>query len=201
MADEDLSLDDVDEEATEGTEGEAAGSKKKLIIIIAAAVVGVLLIGGVAAYFMFSGSEEPTEAEITEVEGSTEESAAGESVKEAPAETKKVEQPPKGDAIYISVPDPFLVNIKSGKRTRMMQIKIQFMVRSNEAEDMVKLHMPLIRNDLLDYFSLADATEVQTREGRNALKDGSLTVAQEVMKAQVGYEAIEMVLYTGFVVQ
>jgi len=198
MADEDLSLDDATDETTEGTEdGESKGSKKKLIIIAAAAAV-LLIGGGIAAYFLiFSESDESTdtvaESEITEVD------ADADAEEEAPAPV--VELPKKGEVIYISVPDPFLVNIKSGKRTRMMQIKVQFMVRSKEAEDLVNQHMPLVRNNMLDFFSLADAKEVQTREGRNALKNGALATAQKVMKEQAGFDAIEMVLFTGFVVQ
>ncbi len=195
MAEEDLSLDDPKEES-ESEEGESTGSKKKLIIIAAAAAV-LLIGGGAAAYFLLMGDSDESanpvaESEITEVEGGSEEAAK-------PAEV--VPPPPKGDAIYVSVPEPFLVNIKSGKRTRMMQIKIQFMVRSKEAEDAVKLHMPLIRNNMLDFFSTADANEVRTREGRDALKDGALKTAKKVVKEQVGFDAIEMVLFTGFVVQ
>lgn len=200
MADEDLSLDDKQDEVTDGTEeGKASGGKKKLIIIIVAAVV--LVIGLVAAYFLIFAESESDEVAtpITEVDGTVEEGADIAEAVEKPA--VKVIIPPKGEAIYISIPDPFLVNITSGKRSRMMQIKVQFLVRSKEAEDMVKQHMPLIRNDMLDFFSLADADEVRTREGRNILKKGALETAQKVMTEQVGYEAIEMVLFTGFVVQ
>ncbi len=197
MADEDLSLEDPKEEA-ESEEGEALDGKKKLIIIIAAAVI-VLLIGGAAAYFFLAddsedGRDPVADSDITEVSDGDEASEEVKPVKAVPA-------PKKGETIYISVPDPFLVNIKSGKRSKMMQIKIQFMVRSKEAEDAVKLHMPLLRNNLLDYFSLADANEVSTREGRSALKNGALKTARQVIKEQVGFDAIEMILFTGFVVQ
>jgi len=198
MAEEDLSLDDPKEES-ENEEGESAGSKKKLIIIIAAVVVVLLIGGGAAAYFFLSGDSEEgadpiTESEITEV-------VDGEPADEKAKPAKAIPAPPKGDAIYIGVAEPFLVNIKSGKRTRMMQIKIQLMVRSKEAEDAVKLHLPLIRNNMLDFFSMADANTVSTKEGRKELKDGALKAAQEVIKEQVGFEAIEMILFTGFVIQ
>ncbi|MCP3674647.1 MAG: flagellar basal body-associated protein FliL [Gammaproteobacteria bacterium] len=197
MAEEDLSLEDPKEES-ENEKGESTGSKKKLIIIAAAAATVLLIAGGAAAYFLFMGDDAinpnpVAESEITEVDGESEEAAKPIEVVPPP--------PPKGDAIYISVPEPFLVNIKSGKRTRMMQIKIQFMVRSKDAEKAVKLHMPLIRNNILDFFSTADANEVRTKEGRDALKDGAFEAAKKVVKEQVGFDAIEMVLFTGFVVQ
>jgi len=193
MADEDLSLDDVQDEPSEGEEG-SGSSKKKLIIIIA--IVAVLLIGGgVAAYFLIFAESETSQ---TSADGTVVAEDATEVVEQ---KEPVVKIPEKGEAIYITIPDPFLVNIVSGKRSRMMQIKVQFMVRSTESEDLVKKHLPLIRNDMLDFFSTADAKEVQTREGRSALKKGALQVARKVMKDQVGFEAIELVLFTGFVVQ
>ena len=165
----------------ESEEGEATGGNKKLLII-GGAVALVLLMAGAAAFFLMGDDAE--EADVADAK---------------PEAVVVVDE--KGDAIYVSIHEPFLVNIKAGNRTRMMQIKVQFMVRSEQAEEAVMQHMPLIRNNMLDYFSLADAEEVRTREGRNALKDGALLTAQKVLKEQAGFEAIEMVLFTGFVVQ
>ena len=196
MAEEDLSLDepqDGDDEATEGK-----GGNKTLIIIIAVLAAIVVIGGGAAAYFLLTGDDEDPQAVVTEVAddaASTEGAEAG----EEPA--KKIPPPPKGDVIYVTMPDPLLVNITSGKRTRMMQVRVNFMVRSKEAEDALKLHMPLVRNNLLDYLSTADAEEVRTREGRNKVKDEAFNIAQEVMMQQAGFEAIEMLLFTDFVVQ
>lgn len=201
MANEDLSLEEPKEDDEENSES-SGGLSKKLIIIIAAVAVVVLVGGGLAAYFLLGSDDEAETSDGAEVSETVSEDGSGD---EAPADVdeakKKTPPPPKGDVIYVKVSDPFLVNVVSGKRTRMMQIKAQFMVHSTEAEEAVNLHMPLIRNDLLDYFSTADADEVRTREGLKALKNGALQVAQQVMKEQVGYEAIEMILFTGFVVQ
>ena len=196
MAEEDLSLEepkDGDDEATEGS-----GGKKKLIIIIAAVVIVLLIGGGIAAYLLLGDDEQAAETVVTEVadgeEGTAEEAGEG-------ADANRVAAPPQGDAVYVSMPDPLLVNITAGKRNRMMQIKISFLVRSPEAQDALKLHMPLVRNSLLDLFSTTDAEEVRTREGRNKLKEEALTVAQQVLLEQVGFEPIDRLLFTDFVVQ
>ncbi|MBT8449443.1 MAG: flagellar basal body-associated FliL family protein [Gammaproteobacteria bacterium] len=189
MAEEDLSLE---EPKNEEESAESGGMSKMTLIIIAVAATLILGGGGTAAFFLLTGDDEQV-AEVTEAE------PEGEATSDTPA--KKVPPPPKGDAIYVSVPDPFLVNLMSGKRQRMMQVKVQLMVRSPEAKDAVNDHMPLIRNNLLDYFSAADADEVRTREGRQALKNGALKVTQKVIQEQAGFEAVEMILFTGFVVQ
>ena len=201
MAEEDLSLDEPTEGDEESTEG--SGGNKKLIIIIAVLVTVILLGVGAAAYFLLAGDDVPNQSEVvTEVtegeEGASSEGSVDESEQQAKS---KLQPPPKGDVIYVTMPDPLLVNITSGKRTRMMQVRINFMVRSQEAEDALKLHMPLVRNNLLDFLSTADAEEVRTREGRNKLKDEAFDISQEVMMQQAGFEAIEMLLFTDFVVQ
>ena len=193
MADEDLSLDEPNDGNDDATEG--SGGSKKLIIIIAALVMLVLIGAGVAAYLLLGDDVEEGEgAVVTEVS----ESADADTTQPS---DKKTLAPPKGDTIYVSMPDPLLVNITAGKRTRMMQVKINFMVRSPEAVDALKLHMPLVRNNLLDLFSTADAEEVRTREGRNKLKQEAFATAQQVLIEQSGFEAIEMLLFTDFVVQ
>lgn len=188
MAEEDLSLEEPkkDEEA-----GASEGMSKMTVIIIAVVATLILAGGGTAAFFLLMGDD----TQVAETAETTQEA----SQPDQPA--KKVPPPPKGDAVYVAVPDPFLVNIMAGKRQRMMQVKVQLMVRSPEAEDAVKTHMPLIRNNLLDFFSTADADEVRTREGRQALKNGALKVTQKVMEDQAGFKAVEMILFTGFVVQ
>ena len=183
MADEDLSLDDPKDDA----EGEAGGGKSKLIIIIAIAAV-LVIGGGAAAFFLLSGSDDEGQA-VTE----TEDGASG--------NAGSVVEPPKGDAIYVTIPDPFRVNIQGGKKGRLMEVRVVLMVRSKEAEDAVKRHIPLMRNNLLDFYSLANAETVLTEEGREALKAGSLERVRQVMQEQVGYDAVEKVLFTGFAVQ
>lgn len=202
MAEEDLTLDDPKD--GDGETPEKSGLSKKMIIIIAASGLLLLIAIGVTAWLLLGSDDEAVdtqqavEEQLSEVPGTADEQQAKDA-DDAPA--RKVPPPPKSDVIYVSIPDPFLVNITSGKRSRMMQIKVQLMVHSLQAEDAVKLHMPLLRNNLLDFFSTADAEEVRTREGRQALKEGAFKTAQEVMVEHAGFEAIEMLLFTGFVVQ
>jgi flagellar FliL protein len=202
MAEEDLSLEEPKE--GDGDATESSGSNKKLIIIIAV-LATVIVLGGAVAAWLLLGSDDEAEAttqeqtELVDADmGADDNAEAGDA---SEPETKKIAPPPKGEAIYVGIPDPFLVNIQSGKRSRMMQVRVQLMVRSEEAEDAVKLHMPLIRNNLLDFFSTADGEVVSTREGRKELKDEAFKVAQEVVLEQAGFEAIEMLLFTGFVIQ
>ncbi len=201
MAEEDLSLDEPQDD--DESAGEGKGSNKMLFIIIAVLAAIVLIGGGLTAYFLLTADDEEPQAVVTEVADGEQgpDDAGAETTESTQEAVKKIPPPPKGDVIYVVMPDPLLVNITAGKRTRMMQVRVNFMVHSKQAEDALKLHMPLVRNNLLDFFSTADAEEVRTREGRNKLKDEAFAIAQEVMLQQAGFEAIEMLLFTDFVVQ
>jgi flagellar protein FliL len=181
MAEEDLSLTDPEQEAE-------SGGKKKLIIIIAAVV---LLVAGAAAYFLlFAGSDEEQGQAVAE-------SADGEAVSADGEAGDTV----KGEVVYITMPDPFRLNNLAGKKNRIMEVRVVMVVSSTDAQDAVEKHLPSLRDHLLDYFSAADPKVVLTQEGRSEFKQGALLVSQEAMKLLVGFEAIDDLLFTGFVVQ
>lgn len=177
MADEELQIE-------EGKKG-----KGKLIIIIA--LVVVLLGGGAGAYFfLFAGD-------------STEEVAEGEA---APAEETAAEggeggAANMGTALYVGMPRPFVFNVPGSGRDRLVQIKVQLMVRGSENEENAKTHIPLIEGALLQVFSASNADDLVTEVGKVALRERSLEAVQNVMKDIVGNVVVEQVLFTGFVMQ
>jgi len=176
--DQDLELD-LDEDEKEQDDSEGGGGSKKLIIIIAAAV---LLIGaGVAAFFLLSGdSETPEESgEVTDEEVVVE----------------------KGPAIYVGVPNAITANIPGAKKNRTVQIKMSFLVRSEEAKDAVKLHMPQLKNDVLMLVSQQNADELKIPEGREKLQEEALKTVQKTLTKLVEDPTVEKVLFVSFVMQ
>jgi len=179
MADDqdlELDLEEGDDAEDEGSE-EGAGSKK-LIIIIAAAV---LLIGaGVAAFFLLSGDETPE----------TDEEVAGEEVIEE-----------KGPAIYVGVPNAITANLPGDKKSRTVQIKMSFLVRSEEAKQNVKQHMPQLKNDVLMLVSQKSAEDLKLPEGRQKLQEEALKTVQKTLTDLVKDPTVERVLFVSFVMQ
>lgn len=173
--DQDLELDVDDGETEESGEG---GGSKKLIIIIAAAV---LLIGGGAAAFFLLGGEE-TDAENEEA-------------------TEEVVEEVKGPAIYVGVPNAITANLPGKKKSRTVQVKMSFMVRSDEAKDNVKLHMPQLKNDVLMLVSQKNADDLKLPDGRVKLQGEALETVQKSMTDLVGDPTVEKVLFVSFVMQ
>lgn len=171
--DQDLELDVTDGEGSEG-----GGGSKKLIIIIIAAVL--LLGGGAAAFFLLGGDSEDV--------------AEGESSEEQVVEEKL-------PAIYVGIPNAITANLPGSKKSRTVQIKMSFMVRSDEAKENVKLHMPQLKNDVLMLVSQKSADDLKLPEGRHKLQEEALVTVQKTLTDLVNDPTVEKVLFVSFVMQ
>ncbi len=86
-------------------------------------------------------------------------------------------------------------------RDRFVEIRVQLLVRGGDNEENAKMNIPLIESTLLNIFSQANADDLSTSVGKEALKQQSLTAVQLVMKELEGNDTVEKVLFTGFVMQ
>lgn len=177
--------DEQENDLTLEEDAEGSGGKKKLIIIIAAALIVILLV--VAGLMFFMSGDDPAEA-------SPEAAATG----AAPV----VEQAAAvGTAMYVSMPRPFTFNVPGTTRDRLVQIKVQLMVRGDNNHETAKRHIPLIEGTLLKAFSTANADELATTAGKDALKLRAVKDVQKALSEVAGAKIVEEVLFTGFVMQ
>ncbi|MGY5449886.1 flagellar basal body-associated protein FliL [Agarivorans sp. MS3-6] len=167
------------EESELQVEDGEGGSKKKLFIIIG--IVVVLLIGGVVGFLLMSGGDDQAPAAATP----------------AAEATSSVTH----TALYVGMPRPFVFNIVGDSRDRLVQIKVQLLVRGTDNEEMAKLHIPLIEGTLLSVFSAASVEDLSTQEGKDTLRENSLVETQKALKEITGKVVVEKILFTGFVMQ
>lgn len=161
------------------------GGKKKLFIIAGAAAAVVIL--AVVGFFMFSGGDSAPATSAADPAGA--QGAAGSGTAQ------------KGTALYVALPRPFVFNVPGASRDRMVQIKVQLLVRGSNNETLAMRHIPLIEGSLLETFSSANADELVTVAGRDALKNKALSDLQQAMIEVVGSVVVDEVLFTGFVMQ
>ncbi len=178
------------EEAVENEEG-GGGSKKMLIIIIA---VVVLLGGGGAAFFLLSGGDEP--AAVATTEGDAASQAASDDDADDFGEPAEI-----GDAFYVGMPRPFVFNVPGYGRDRLVQIKVQLLVRGGDDDTATRKHIPLIEDTLLQAFSASNAEKLSTLAGKQELRESALEAVQKAMEPIVGKPLVEKVLFIGFVMQ
>ena len=169
---------------------DGAGKKKKIIIIIVAVVV--LLSAGGAGYFFFMGGDNMTSEQLD----SALDSDSFSSENKGKPQGAKV-----GTALYVPMPRPFRFNLPGAVRDRFVEIRVQLLVRGGEHEENAKMHVPLIESTLLSVFSRANADDLSTSAGKEALKERSLAEVQKMMLDIVGDKTLEKVLFTGFVMQ
>ncbi|HEJ2466877.1 TPA: flagellar basal body-associated protein FliL [Vibrio cholerae] len=158
---------------------EAPKGKKKLLIIIIAAVV-LLAGGGGAAFFMMgSGGEEAA----------------------ADAEQKTELAAPTDPVSYVNIAQPFVFNVTGDAKDRLVQIKVQLMVRGSENENLARYHSPLVESSLLATFASATVEQLRTPNGRIELRDKATDDIKAALNQAVGKPVIEKVLFTDFVMQ
>ncbi|MGI2179006.1 flagellar basal body-associated protein FliL [Shewanella frigidimarina] len=162
----------------------AEGGKKnnKLVIFGGIGLVLVLLIGGGLWFFM--GSDEPAPVAVN-ADDST----------EAAAPVNNAE------ADYVGMPRPFLFNLPGVDRARLVEIKVQLMVRGEDDSVLTQKHIPLIEDALLTTFSAADVQKLSTQAGKDELRQLALLNVQNTLQPITGKKVVEKVLFTGFVMQ
>jgi len=171
-------------------ENENAGGSKKLLIIIIAVIV--LLVGGIGAFFLLSGSSEPMPDDMA-MEDSSQMSDTPDSTEETVVQS--------GDAFYVGMPRPFVFNVSGYGRDRLVQIKVQLLVRGSEQDTVARKHVPLIEDTLLTVFSASNAEKLATYLGKQELRREALEAVQQALEPIVGNPVVEQVLFIGFVMQ
>ena len=175
MADDNQNSD----ENTEAEDGKKL-SKKKLILMIA---IGVLVLGlGGGGAFLYMGSAETTEEEMSDAK--------------IPAEEMEKEM-----SFYHELHPAFISNFSGKSDKNYMQVYIVALAREESVVENLELHMPAVRNDVLMTLSKTTSDEIETVEGKEALRKKVLARIRETMKQKTGVEGIEDIYFTKFVAQ
>ena len=160
--------------------------KGKLMIIIVAILIVVLGAGG-AYFFLFTDDE----SAVSEGDAPMQDEVVVEDV----VNTSSL------DAMYVGMPRPFTFNVPGQDRERLVQIKVQLLVRGIDNENMARTHIPLIEGTLLQVFSATNASELSSASGKESLKIAAVREVKRALKEITGSETVEKVLFTGFVMQ
>lgn len=172
MADDELEVEEED-----------GGKKKKMMLVVI--VIAVLVVAGGAAFFLMGDNDEPApEEQVSE----------SDSASAAPDANR-------GSALYVAMPRPFVFNVLGSGRDRLVQIKVQLMVRGSKNEEWAKMHIPMIEGTLLTVFSKSSADDLVTELGKITVKEQALREVQKSFQGIAGQNVVEQVLFTGFVMQ
>jgi flagellar basal body-associated protein FliL len=119
---------------------------------------------------------------------------------EAPEEKKEGGGEHK-PAVYFAFDPPLIVNFDDTQAVRFLQLQIEVLLRDEHESELVKLHSPVIRNNLLMLMNGRDYKSLMSREGKEALRKECLVEVQRILKKETGKPVVEDLFFTSFVVQ
>jgi flagellar protein FliL len=185
----------------------AKGGKKKLLIIIAAAVLVLGGAGGGAFFFMNKGhadeevtadADEGDEAEAAEHDAKDSKKAKSKSKKDKKGKKAEVKAP----ALYVKYEPPFVVNFEAKGVMRFLQISMEVMTRDAPTSEVIKLHEPKIRNNMLMLLGSQTYDTLSSMEGKEGLRKQALETIAKVVEDEGGEgKKVEDIYFTSFVMQ
>jgi len=122
--------------------------------------------------------------------------------KHAPSADKAENAAPKAPPAYVKLDPPFVVNFEAKGMMRFLQITLEIMTRDPATADLLKLHDPMIRNDLLMLFGNQTYEAISTREGKEHLRLEALAIVAKIIEREGGKaKNVEQLYFTSFVMQ
>jgi flagellar FliL protein len=198
MAAKEKERDDDDDKDQEAKKPKGALVTKILLFgVLPLMTATILVVGGLFIAGVIPGTAGGDHAAaVAEGDGGKEEDGGdGEAAGEEGGD--EAQQP----AVYLPIDPAFVVNFASQGKARFLQVTVEVMTRDPVVPEKVKLHMPVIRNNLMLLFSNQTYDTVSTLEGKEALREEALTAVQEIMENETGDPGVEAVYFTSFVMQ
>ena len=162
------------------SEPEKNGSK--LLVVILAAVIAAIAGGGGVYFFAGGKSGAPASAES--------------------ASAAKKQPEVKSPAVYVKFDPPLVVNFEAKGMMRFLQVSVEIMTRDPATAELIRLHDPMLRNDLLMLFGSQSYETISTREGKEQLRKEALDAVAKVVAAEGGdAKKVEQMYFTSFVMQ
>ena len=144
---------------------------KKKLIIIIA-LISVLLAGGGAAAYFFLFSNSDDESALVMT-----------------------------PSTYLALDPAFTIDFMVDNKQRYIQLNMTAKSKNVDQINALTLHMPLIRNSLVLLFSSQSFIDLQTEEGKVALKAAAVDAINGILEQETGQGGIDDVLFTNFVMQ
>ncbi|AIG05457.1 flagellar basal body-associated protein FliL [Pseudomonas fluorescens] len=152
------------------------GKLKMILLIVVALLLAIGVSVGATWYFMHSAQNKPVPASDP---------------------VTNVKQP----AIFEQMLPAFVANYNQNGRQRYLQVSISLLARNQADLDALKVHMPVIRNNLVMLFSGQSFDSLATPVGQEMLRQKVTASVQEVAQKELGKVVVEQALFTNFVLQ
>ena len=120
------------------------------------------------------------------------------------AQEKKEEKEGENAApkiIYVGIVPALVGNYSSGMKMKFYKADISLKVTGSEAEEKVKYHEPLIRNQLVQLFSQQTDESLGTQDAKEKLRQEALKQVKQVLEQEEGKPYVEDLLFNNLILQ
>ncbi len=118
------------------------------------------------------------------------------------AEEEEGEEIEKEPLMYYEIEPNILTFYQgTGKKIGYVVVQINLAVRGQENYDLVELHVPLIQDNLIDFFNKQDKSIIQPFSEREKLRLQAQASVEAILQQEVGKDIIENLLFTNYVFQ
>ncbi len=101
---------------------------------------------------------------------------------------------------YIAL-EPVTVNLNTPRRTRFLRVDIELLVQDKVNHQLIDFNMPLIRDQIVTMLGGRNPEDLQTHEARETLRQQVREAVRDTLINATGYEAINDLFFSGFIVQ
>ena len=89
----------------------------------------------------------------------------------------------------------------TGKKIGYIVVQVNIAVRGQDNYDLVELHLPLIQDNLTDFFNRQDKSVIQDIKKRENLRQQAQASVTSILKEETGKDVVENLLFTDYVYQ
>lgn len=108
---------------------------------------------------------------------------------------------PVNKTIYYTLTPALVGNYGSEKKLKYYKADVALRVTGSEAENKVKHHEPLIRNQLVMLFSQQTDASLGTVEAKESLRQEALKQVQSVLTQEEGVPLVDDLLFNNLIIQ
>lgn len=108
---------------------------------------------------------------------------------------------PVATAIYIPFKPAFVVNYGGQGRLKYLKAEVSVRVQDTPSAEVVRHHMPLLRNSLVLLFSNQTDADLATQEGKEILRQSALERVNTLLEAEEGESGVVDLFFSNLIIQ
>ena len=120
---------------------------------------------------------------------------------QVPEVAAAVAEPLPENTYYYNLQPEFVVNFKGTARIKYLMIEMSVATHDEEVIPILQDHDPELRNAMLDLLSEQNAEELKTTEGKQALREQAVVLADEIVSRYYRSERVHDIFITRLVMQ